>query len=935
MENRHVSFLPIPALIVLITALHFTVGPKVFFEPLWLLPVTNTVFVTAVCFLVAYIALRNYQASGRIQVLLLGCGLLSFGIGGVVAGWLRDVPGAGANLNVTIYNTAALLGGIFHFAAALMLLAGVSPEVGSKRKAFWLIFSYAGIAALLAGFTAATLTGMVPPFFVQGVGPTPVRQWVLGLAGVLFAFSFLVLMGSYLRNRERFLYWYSSALALTAISLTAFFIQRAVGSPVGWAGRVSQYLGGVYFLVAVVTAKHSAEIRRTSLDNVITASLSPSEEKFRALAENSPDIIDRFDRELRHIYVNPAGLRLYGKPAGFIIGKTIEQTGIPEPYCSAWKQRILTVFATGVSMQLEDYFPGQEGMEFFQSHCVPEYGPDGTVANVLVLSRNLSERKRAEEQVQIHRQLLQTVVDRLPAAVNVIRGSDLRIQLVNPAYQAIAPGKEMAGKTLDELWPESEGGFVELCRHVLATGEPHQAVDQPYMIKRSEDGPLEAAYFNWSLFRVRLAGDEGWAILNTAWETTERRRAEEEIKSRNRVLDGIGRIFQEALKCETEEELAKTCLAVAEEITASQFGFVGEIGADGLLHEIAISDTGWQQCSTYDQAGRRRPAGNFLMHGLYGRVLLDGKSLLTNAPAEHPDSIGTPPGHPELTSFLCVPLFHADRVFGMMAVGNREGGYRPEELKTLEALAPALVEALQRKRTEEALIRSEKLVSVGRLAATIAHEINNPLEAATNALYLIGKDQFLSGQGRAMAEVADRELRRAAQIARRTLGFYREPNMRTAVVVADLLGELAALYETRVKNKNARLQVRYAQENAAIQGNSGEMRQLFSNLLANSIDAVGETGTVRVRVGRAGAPFLRITVADSGSGIEPQNLKRIFEPFFTTKRDVGTGLGLWISEQIVKKHGGTIRVRSRPGCGTVFSLSLPAAAGVAATTGAG
>ncbi len=157
----------------------------------------------------------------------------------------------------------------------------------------------------------------------------------------------------------------------------------------------------------------------------------------------------------------------------------------------------------------------------------------GRPYRTVAVIQDITERKRAEEAVRTHRQLLETVVNHLPVAVNVIRGSDLRIQLVNPAYQAIAPGKEMVGKTLEELWPETQRPLVDLCRQVLATGEPYHAVDDLNMICRYPGGPIEPAYFSWSLFRVRLPGDEGWAILNTAWETTERKRAEDEIRKLN------------------------------------------------------------------------------------------------------------------------------------------------------------------------------------------------------------------------------------------------------------------------------------------------------------------------------------------------------------------------------------------------------------------
>ncbi len=406
---------------------------------------------------------------------------------------------------------------------------------------------------------------------------------------------------------------------------------------------------------------------------------------------------------------------------------------------------------------------------------------------------------------------------------------------------------------------------------------------------------------------------------------TERKQAEALINRRNRTLAGINSIFREALNCETEEALGRACLRVAEEITGSQFGFIGELGSDGLLHDLAVSDLGWEACSLVDKSGHRRPPGNFKIRGLYGRVLQSGRSMLTNTPAEHPDAVGTPPGHPRLTAFLGVPLVDGSRTLGMIALGNRPGGYRQEELESLEALAPAIVEALHRKRTEQALIRSEKLVSVGRLAATIAHEINNPLEGATNALYLVGQDESLSPQGRVLAGIAEQELRRAAQIARRTLGFYREPNARAAVRISEVISDLVALYEPRLRGKAVEIRVRCAEEGVAVVGNSGEMRQLFSNLLANSLDAVGESGIVHIRVARQGAG-VRISVADTGTGIERSHLKRIFEPFFTTKKDVGTGLGLWITEQIVKKHGGSICVRSRVGKGTVFSVILPSAA---------
>ena len=479
--NRHLSFIPIPALIAIILVLYLTIKPSLFFEPAWLLPITNTIFVTLVCFVVAYIAMRNYKATGRIQILLLGCGVLAFGIGGVVAGLVRSVPGAGANLNVTIYNTGALLAAILHFIAALILLAGISPEVGLKRKETWLAFGYVGLIVFMGLFTMASLKGLIPPFFIQGVGPTVLRQWVLGSAGIFFAFSFLIFLGLYLRNGEAFLYWYSSALALTAISLTAFFIQSAVGSPIGWAGRLSQYLGGIYFLIAVITAIRSAQARRISFDNILTALLSPAEEKFRALSEHSPDVIDRFDRELNHIYVNPTGLRLYGKSAGSIIGKTIEETGLPEAYCSLLKERIRKVFETGQPMEAEGYLPTEKDRRYYQSHCVPEYGINGTVANVLVVSHDLTERKQAEEVLRESEERYRSLFNGMTegfALHEIIcdeKGDpcDYRFLEINPAFERLTGLKreDVVGKTLNRVLPNEDPKWVKIYGDVALSGK--------------------------------------------------------------------------------------------------------------------------------------------------------------------------------------------------------------------------------------------------------------------------------------------------------------------------------------------------------------------------------------------------------------------------------------------------------------------------------
>ncbi len=234
-----------------------------------------------------------------------------------------------------------------------------------------------------------------------------------------------------------------------------------------------------------------------------------------------------------------------------------------------------------------------------------------------------------------------------------------------------------------------------------------------------------------------------------------------------------------------------------------------------------------------------------------------------------------------------------------------------------------------RKQAEEALIRSEKLASVGRMAATVAHEINNPLEAVTNALYLAKGAEGLPELAREVLELADAELNRVAHIARQSLGFYRESNAPSALSIKTVLESVLDLLRNRIQAKKATVKMQ-VDDDLYLTAVGGELRQVFSNLLANSLDAIERNGTIILRVSTVvtltNQRCVRVTISDSGKGIGANLRSQIFEPFFTTKGTVGTGLGLWVSKQIVDNHGGTIRVRSNthgPRRGTTISVLLP------------
>ena len=231
----------------------------------------------------------------------------------------------------------------------------------------------------------------------------------------------------------------------------------------------------------------------------------------------------------------------------------------------------------------------------------------------------------------------------------------------------------------------------------------------------------------------------------------------------------------------------------------------------------------------------------------------------------------------------------------------------------------------ERLRMQEAIIQSEKLAATGRMAAAIAHEINNPLEAITNLAYLIGTDPTLSQAGKKYAEVLLDEITRVSEVAKQSLGFFRDSKKPGPFDVCELLDSVARLYRPLLEKKRIELTRDYI-GGCNVFGSAAEIRQVFANLVRNAIDAVEPGGLIQLRIRTTNSGMRRILVADNGHGIAPQTRTRLFQPFISSKGAAGNGLGLWVSHGIIENHGGRIRVKTCqiPGrSGTVFAVILP------------
>ena len=244
-----------------------------------------------------------------------------------------------------------------------------------------------------------------------------------------------------------------------------------------------------------------------------------------------------------------------------------------------------------------------------------------------------------------------------------------------------------------------------------------------------------------------------------------------------------------------------------------------------------------------------------------------------------------------------------------------------------------VLDASDRKRSEEALRKTEKLAATGRLAASIAHEINNPLEAITNLLFLLRNYCQLEDPALNYVAMAEHEAKRISEITQQTLRFYRQSTLPTRANMGDLLDSVLSLYNGRLNTLNISVERDYDPE-MDLFCFSGEVRQVFANLVGNAIDASNGGGRLLVRARRShnwkdpSQVGVRFAVADTGTGMEPAVRERVFEAFFTTKEVTGTGLGLWVSHEIIVKHRGLVHLRSRPAqegrsSGTVFEIFIP------------
>lgn len=558
-----------------------------------------------------------------------------------------------------------------------------------------------------------------------------------------------------------------------------------------------------------------------------------------------------------------------------------EQWSINEP--------IYTRVLEGESLKFEDQlYPllrqGHVEDAYFTLYYSPLWDEVGVAAGVLVTVFDTTERVKADALLRTNQTRLLEVIQKSPAIFAVHRGPQHVLETINQPYLEFVGDREVLGKPVREALPETvEQDFTQVLDRVYETGQAYSAHGARIRIGRKPGQEAEERYLDLVYQPIREPDGAISGIIVQGVDVTESKLAAEAL-------------------AEKEADL-RWRLALSPHIpwTADPAGGLVEVGTrwtelTGLTQEQSLGD-GWLEAAYRDdvEVVRRR-----------WRAALGGGDEF-------------------------------DVEYRLRLEG---GAYRWARMRAYPRREPdgrivrwyGITEDIEdRKLSELALMQAEKLTAVGKLASSIAHEINNPLEAVTNLLYLARTSKDVAGEVLTYVLTAEAELNRISQITTQTLRFHKQSTRQLTVGCADLISGALEIYMRRLADKGISVEKRKRAYRQVVCF-EGEIRQVLNNLIANSIDAIsGSGGRLLLRSREAtdwktGRPGLVITVADNGSGMTARTQQRIFEPFFTTKGLTGTGLGLWVSCEIINRHKGDLRVRSsqRAGrSGTVFTIFLP------------
>lgn len=539
-------------------------------------------------------------------------------------------------------------------------------------------------------------------------------------------------------------------------------------------------------------------------------------------------------------------------------------------------------------------------------HREPYYWRDDEIALMQELAARIwakLERARTERELQLHRQLLETVVNHTPSSVAIIRGQDLTFQLVNPAYQALAPGKVMVGKTIGEVWTEAQPLFAQRCRHVIETGIPYHANDEAFEIRRAEDEPLNLAYFSWSMHRIELLSNDEWGILVSVWETTDRKQIEEDLRSTNHTLQTL--IESSPLPIVV---IDPDCVGLLWNPAAERL--FGWSAAEILGKPLPIvSDDKLEECERIRAAVTRGETFSGVTTHRRKRDL----SLFD-------------------VEISAAPIYNSAGKVEKMVVIYQDVSDRVQLERDRWRVADERDRLLQQEQAaREAAEQANRIKD--EFLAVLSHELRSPLNPILGWTKMLQSGNLNPTKTAQALNTIERNAKLQTELISDLLDVSRilrgklSLNMRPV----DLKLTVAAAIETvtlAAEAKSIEMRINLDSTMRPVLGDSNRLQQVVWNLVSNAVKFTPERGAVDVRLTRVGH-YAQIAVTDTGKGIHPDFLPYVFDCFrqedgATTRKYGGLGLGLAIVRHLVELHGGQVWADS-PGenRGATFTVQIP------------
>jgi PAS domain S-box-containing protein len=522
----------------------------------------------------------------------------------------------------------------------------------------------------------------------------------------------------------------------------------------------------------------------------------------------------------------------------------------------------------------------------------PIYGSEGTIDGILIVCHDVTDEVLATRKLRESEARAALSEERFRLALEAANGIgtwdwDVNKDLVYAdegfaRLYGVAPEKAATGVTISEfmrnMHPDDSGRVERAIERALRTGEEFNA---EYRLNQS-DGSVR-----WvsAVGRCSFGSDGAPARFpGVSIDITDRKNTEEALRERSAWLNAVYSASLEYIGLLTPSGTIIDC-------NRASLEFAGNTRAEVI--GMNFSDSPWFA----NTPGAPDIARQAIAHAAAGEFIRQEIALVR------------PSGETIPFDFSLTPVRDTN--------GN------------VIFLVPEGREIIELKQAEAALIQSEKLAAVGRLASSIAHEINNPLESVMNLIYL-ARQYATNPDAQGFLDTADQEIRRVSIIANQTLRFHKQPSNPQAVGCSELISSVLGIYQGKLRNAGIKVEMQYRAE-LPIVCFEGDIRQVLNNLVGNAIDAMPNGGRLLLRCRKAihwptGGKGLVLTIADTGAGMDSEVLPKIFQPFFTTKGIGGTGLGLWVSQEIADRHNGALKVRTSQ-CegrsGTVFTLFLP------------